>query len=149
MSLTLYRTTIVWTCPNWKHLQTTKINCNLKSEICFGKGRNHCSNRRKCWLPASSPFPTMYFLSAVMVNVITLHQTIPTFNNPEKQSLLNTFWKEEKPAFSPLRQCFLSISQKISVDLFSKWQNFGWVQIESINRQQNKWQKNWKWFWVG
>ena len=28
--------------------------------ICFGKGRKHCGKRRKCWLTAFSPFPTMY-----------------------------------------------------------------------------------------
>ena len=28
-----------------------------KTEICFGKGRKHCGKRRKCWLPAFSPFP--------------------------------------------------------------------------------------------
>ena len=27
---------------------------------CLGKGRKHGGNRRKCWLPAFSPFPTMF-----------------------------------------------------------------------------------------
>ena len=34
--------------------------CNLKTEILFGIGRKHCGKRRKCWLPAFSPFPTMF-----------------------------------------------------------------------------------------
>ena len=34
--------------------------CDWKIEICFGKGRKHCGKRRKCWLPAFSPFPTMF-----------------------------------------------------------------------------------------
>ena len=42
---------------------------NLKTAILFGKGRKHCGKRRKCWLPAFSPFPTMFskgiFLKAV------------------------------------------------------------------------------------
>ena len=29
-------------------------------EICFGTGRKHCGNWRKCWLPALSPFPKMF-----------------------------------------------------------------------------------------
>ena len=29
-------------------------------EICFGKGRKHCGERRKCWLPSFSPFPTVF-----------------------------------------------------------------------------------------
>ena len=28
--------------------------------MCFVKGRKHCGKRRKCWLPAFYPFPTMY-----------------------------------------------------------------------------------------
>ena len=38
-------------------------------EICIEKGRKQCGKRRKCWLPAFSPFPTMFskgfFLRAV------------------------------------------------------------------------------------
>ena len=34
--------------------------CDSKTEICFEKGRKHCGKRRKCWLPAFSPFPTMF-----------------------------------------------------------------------------------------
>ena len=30
-----------------------------KIEICVGKSRKHCGKRRKCWLPAFSPFPIM------------------------------------------------------------------------------------------
>ena len=30
--------------------------CNPK----IGKGGKHCEKRRKCWLPAFSPFPTMF-----------------------------------------------------------------------------------------
>ena len=29
-------------------------------EICLGKVRKHRGKRRKCWLPAFSPFPTMF-----------------------------------------------------------------------------------------
>ena len=36
-----------------------KINVVEKIEICFEKGRKHCGKRRKCWLPAFSPFSTM------------------------------------------------------------------------------------------
>ena len=33
---------------------------DLENKICFWKGRTHCGKRRKCWLPAFSPFPTMF-----------------------------------------------------------------------------------------
>ena len=34
------------------------VNENLKFGL--GKGRKHYGKRRKCWLPAFSPFPTMF-----------------------------------------------------------------------------------------
>ena len=46
-----------------------QIKCESKNEICFGKGRKHCGKRRKSWLPAFSPFPTLlskgFFLRVV------------------------------------------------------------------------------------
>ena len=32
----------------------------LKIENCILEGRKHCGKRRKCWLAAFSPFPTMF-----------------------------------------------------------------------------------------
>ena len=32
----------------------------LKTEILFWVIRKQCEKRRKCWLPAFSPFPTMF-----------------------------------------------------------------------------------------
>ena len=37
-----------------------KISVTQKLKFFFGKGRKHCGNRRKCWLPAFSPFLTMF-----------------------------------------------------------------------------------------
>ena len=33
---------------------------NVTENLKFGKGRKHCGKRRNCWLPAFSPFPTMF-----------------------------------------------------------------------------------------
>ena len=49
-------------------MQTTKINLNEKLKI-SEKGRKHCGKSRKGWLPAFSPFPTM-FLKAFSFRVI-------------------------------------------------------------------------------
>ena len=57
--LTLYQTKIFSLIPNWKHLQT-KNESELEIDICMGKGRKYCGKRRKCWLPAFSPFPTPF-----------------------------------------------------------------------------------------
>ena len=52
--------------PNDKILDWFKLKAfaddkfESKIKICFGKGRKHCGKRRKCWLPAFSPFPTMF-----------------------------------------------------------------------------------------
>ena len=32
----------------------------FRLEICFEKDRKQCGKRRKCWLPAFSPFPTSF-----------------------------------------------------------------------------------------
>ena len=37
-----------------------KINVHQKLKFDLGWVRKHCGKRRKCWLPAFSPFPTMF-----------------------------------------------------------------------------------------
>ena len=37
-----------------------QINCDSKIEMCVAMGRKHFGKRRKCWLPAFSPFPYMF-----------------------------------------------------------------------------------------
>ena len=43
-----------------KGIADDKIKETENFEICFVKDRKHCGKRRKCWLPAFSPFPTMF-----------------------------------------------------------------------------------------
>ena len=43
-----------------KGFADVKINVTKKIEISFSEGRKHCGKRRKCWLPAFSPFPRMF-----------------------------------------------------------------------------------------
>ena len=48
---------------DWSKLKAfadDKMNVTEKLKFCFGNGRKHCGKRRKCWLPAFSPFPTMF-----------------------------------------------------------------------------------------
>ena len=42
-----------------KAFAENKIKGTGKIEICIGKDRKHCGKRRKCQLPAFSPFPAM------------------------------------------------------------------------------------------
>ena len=37
-----------------------QMNCSLSYDFCLQSSRKHCGKRRKCWLPAFSPFPTMF-----------------------------------------------------------------------------------------
>ena len=46
--------------PKLKAFADDKMNKTPKTKICFGKDRKHSRKRRKCWLPAFSPFPTMF-----------------------------------------------------------------------------------------
>ena len=52
-----------------KRICSRQNKCERKIEIWFGKGRKHCGKRRKCWLPAFSPFPSM-FSKGLSVRVI-------------------------------------------------------------------------------
>ena len=50
---------------DWSKLKAfadDKNKYKLKKEILLGMGRKHCGKmrKRKCWLPALSPFPTMF-----------------------------------------------------------------------------------------
>ena len=53
----------------WKAFANNISNGTQNLKICFGKGKKHRGKQRKCWLPAFSPFPTMFsrgsFLRAV------------------------------------------------------------------------------------
>ena len=66
--LTPYHTANLKTSPSSKHLQTTKY-MQIKTEIHFGMCRQHCGKRRKCWLPAFSPFPIL-FLQSLKVRIV-------------------------------------------------------------------------------
>ena len=53
--------------PNDKILDWSKLKAfaddkiNMTKELkLYRKGRNNCGERSKCWLPAFSPFPTMF-----------------------------------------------------------------------------------------
>ena len=43
--------------------------CNLTTDVLFWMDRIHCGKRRKCWLPAFSPFVAM-FLKAFFFRVV-------------------------------------------------------------------------------
>ena len=60
--------------PKPRPLQTESIcrrqnKCDSKIEVCYGRSRKNCEKRRKCWLPAFSPFCSMiskaYYFMAV------------------------------------------------------------------------------------
>ena len=79
----LSKCVIVWewvnSLSNDKSLDWSKIEriCrqqnkyNLTTDVLFGMGRKHCGKRRKCWLPAFSPFLIM-FLKPYFFRFITI-----------------------------------------------------------------------------
>ena len=60
--LTLYQMTKFKDWTQFKAFADDKINVNYKKKNrnCFSEGLKHCGKRRKCWLLAFSPFPTMF-----------------------------------------------------------------------------------------
>ena len=57
----------------------------LKSENCFLKVRKHCGKKRKCWLPAYSPFPTT-FSTGFSVEVVKSRDCVVELNNNSSHS---------------------------------------------------------------
>ena len=48
---------------DWSKLKAfadDKINVTKKLKFALGLEEKNCKKRRKCWLPAFSPFPTMF-----------------------------------------------------------------------------------------
>ena len=145
---------------NWRHLQTTnrmqlnslpndnildwskfkafaddKINVTKNNEIYFGKGRKHCGKRKKCWLPAFSPFPTMFskgsFFRVVKsqdcVGKLILYHTIPaSLNDPETDRV----WKH----YGKWRKCwqpdfFLPFSHNVFYPIKKRNNHFSNIKI--------------------
>ena len=44
---------------NWKYCYSLGVLVVVQ-KLSFGKGRKNCGKRKKCWLPAFSPFPTIF-----------------------------------------------------------------------------------------
>ena len=57
IGLTLYRMTKLWL-VQIESIRRRQNKCDWITS--YGKGGKHCWERRKCWLPAFSPFPTMF-----------------------------------------------------------------------------------------
>ena len=88
----------------------TERACMRQFQICLKwqkdlqMGRKHCRKRRNCSLRAISPFPSVFKILLLQTcknqglfgKGFTLYHTIPTLNDLETRSLLNTLWKKEK-----------------------------------------------------
>ena len=47
-------------CSNLKVFANNTIHVTENLKFVFGRVKKHCGKQRKCWLPASSPLPTMF-----------------------------------------------------------------------------------------
>ena len=153
----LYQTTIFWL-VQIEIIHSLQHNCNLRTEIHPGMGRKHCGKSRKCWLPASSPFPTMlskaFFISwSLEVGIVRNRQIEHTLPNspvlnpfPNKPwflrvcspSLLKTLWENEKllvtSNFSFSHRVFYPFRELSGI--FIKFENFVW-KLSQFGRVQN------------
>ena len=55
-----------------RHLQMAKY-------MCFGKGTKHFGKGRKCWLPAFSPFPTIFLTGSLCRGIKSRYCVLPAF----------------------------------------------------------------------
>ena len=85
--------------PNFRPVKIERIckqqnKCNLKNEIYFVKGGKHHGKRRKCWLTAFFPSPTMFskdFLYSVVQVVIVCLIVFRTLGSLSLPSQLSPF----------------------------------------------------------
>ena len=93
-----------------------------KIEICYGKGQKHCGKRRKCWLPAFSPFSTMFSKDSFPRVIKSSHCAhYPKFKDPQEGSFWKCCWKNlrkgdnavlnSKVAFSAFSTMFANLSK--------------------------------------
>ena len=68
-------------------LHMAKLICN-NNWFCLIKGTQYCGKRRKCWLPAFSPFPTIFskiFFSRVVQEQNCLSKELYTIIKKKKK----------------------------------------------------------------
>ena len=53
-----------------------QIKCGYIDESILSKSRKLCWKRRKCWLPAFSPFPTMFSKVFFLKNAVKHNKTL-------------------------------------------------------------------------
>ena len=83
---------------DWSKLKAFCIlqnKCEWKVQIWFGKGRKHCGKKRKCWLPAFSPFHIL-FSKAIYFRVINPFPHNDTFGRLVEINLLKTLSEKEE-----------------------------------------------------
>ena len=80
-------------------------------------GRKHFGKRRKCWLPAFSPFSTM-FLKDFLYRIVKSHDSAV-----KSQTLVIMFSNLSEP----------NLNQEVINQFFAKWQKF-WLWIHLIWR---------------
>ena len=73
------------------------------SEICVGKSRKHCRTRRKCWLPAFFPLPTV-FSEGIFLGVVKSRDCVV-------KGLMISFWKTLLQMESFYEVCLLEFYQ--------------------------------------
>ena len=94
---------VVWESVNfftkWQNCRPIQIQSicrwqnkwDTKTEIWSGKGRKNCGKRRKCWLPAFSPFPTV-FSKGYCLRVIKSRDCVVKSQTPFFQNVANLLW---------------------------------------------------------
>ena len=70
--------------------------CYLQTEIHFGMCKKHCGKRRKCWLPAFSPFPSI-FSKGFLFTVVKSRDYVVQITTQDVNSETISHWR---PHFS-------------------------------------------------
>ena len=118
--------------PDHKIKQFSKLKPfagdNLRSlktfHLCISLGKKHCGKWRKCWLPAFSPFPTLFFNRFIPNHVVQLSLW--------GKGLMNTIWQSTEKTSHNWNFLALQHFQNQSITLCKNMDNT-LVRKDSIN----------------
>ena len=104
-------------------------------EIHFGKSRKHCGKRRKCWLPAFSPFPTM-FSKGFLFRVVKSRDYVVKTQTPISQYSVGTYNS------IALAHQFVSIAQELAGKHKMTLGGLESLQKKVVEEELLRWKRN-------
>ena len=115
--------------PKFKELAGDKINMTEKLKL---KGGKHCGKRRKCWLLAFSPFPTM-FSKGFFARILKSRDCVVNISQETAVNPLTKFHTRPNPKGFADNNSSLALMVMFSTNVFDE----GYVGKQPVNWKEN------------